>query len=155
MKIRDIMEKIDDAFYKIVPNWFYHFFHGIFNFKSHIQSIKFFFQRLYRGWDDSETWDIDYHFLIWLQPRLERFIELTNGYPHHYNSYDEWISELKKRNEQLKLVIEYYYNEYNFPDTSYSDKKDDDIIIIKIDSYYKLQTDFLKWLSENINHLWW
>ena len=117
--------------------------------------IKRFFQRLFRGWDDSETWDIYYNFLVWLQPRLERFIKLTNGYPMHYNSYDEWISELKKRNKQLKLVIEYYYDEYKFPDTSYSDKKDDDIAYVKIDSYYKFQTDLLKWLSENINHLWW
>ena len=46
-----------------------------------IRPIKHFWQRLTRGWDDSDTWDLDSTLAWWLVPRLKRFKELTNGYP--------------------------------------------------------------------------
>lgn len=31
--------------------------------------MKFFYQRITRGWDDSETWDLDTEFYKWIYPR--------------------------------------------------------------------------------------
>jgi hypothetical protein len=37
------------------------------------RSWKFLFQRVFRGWDDSETWSLDYTFYKWALPRFKRF----------------------------------------------------------------------------------
>ena len=169
MKIYDIFEKIDDMFYKIVPNWFYCFIHRIFNFRAHKQSIKLFFQRLIRGWDDTETWSLDDSFYKWLQPRLKRFIQLTMTYPMEYESYIKWIEELQYRVEQLDKIIEYKYCEYDFPNVEYFNEK----TIMKMFNvskehakslresnpqtfaYLCYQRDFMNWYAKNINNLWW
>lgn len=43
--------------------------------------FKFFWQRRTRGWDDSETWNLDYTIAKFALPRLKRFKELNCGYP--------------------------------------------------------------------------
>ncbi len=59
------------------------------------RSIRFFFQRLTRGWDDSETWSIDYSVSKLIAPRLKRFKELTCGVPYG-TSETEWHEQLDK-----------------------------------------------------------
>ncbi len=41
------------------------------------RSIRLLCQRLTRGWDDSETWNLDWEFQRWIYPRLLRFNELA------------------------------------------------------------------------------
>jgi len=43
--------------------------------------LRFAFQRLFRGWDDSETWSLDVPLAKNIAPRLRRFKELNNGIP--------------------------------------------------------------------------
>lgn len=44
-----------------------------------IRNWKFLYQRLTRGWDDSETWSLDYSVAKFMLPRLIRFKEITNS----------------------------------------------------------------------------
>lgn len=99
------------------------------------RSIRFFFQRLFRGWDDSETWSLDYQFYKWLLPRLKRFRELTFAYPgtDEYPTLESWQKELDKRCKQLELLI---YDDWKCYD----------------DGTYE---DFFNWFAKNCGHLWW
>jgi len=43
--------------------------------------LRFFWQRRTRGWDDSETWSLDWSLANLILPRLERYREITCGHP--------------------------------------------------------------------------
>lgn len=65
-------------------------------------------QRDERGFDDTETWHLDKTLALFLLPRLERFIEVNNGFP---NGETE-----ESYNEKLKFIVKSfkeYYNEEN------------------------------------------
>lgn len=55
------------------------------NFK---RSIRFWWQRRTRGWDDSDTWNLEAELARWLAPRLRRFIEAHNGVPLSYCEFE-------------------------------------------------------------------
>lgn len=42
------------------------------------RSLKFWWQRRTRGWDDSETWNLDVTFAKYIYPRLKRYLEVTD-----------------------------------------------------------------------------
>ena len=62
------------------------------------RSIKFFWQRTIRGWDDSETWSLDAALSKLIVPRLKRFKEVNICYPPNMTP-QEW-------DEKLDLMIE-------------------------------------------------
>ncbi len=64
-------------------------------------------QRDSQGFDDTETWHLDRTLALFLIPRLERFIQVNNGFPTNETeqSYDE------KLNFILNSFKEYYFNE--------------------------------------------
>lgn len=65
-------------------------------FELRLQSIKFFWQRLTRGFDDSATWSMDIHLAELILPRLKRFKELnTHTYPNGLTP-EEWNIILDK-----------------------------------------------------------
>jgi len=47
-------------------------------FKRLRRSIRFFWQRLTRGWDDSETWSLDVTIAEFILPRLKRYKQLSS-----------------------------------------------------------------------------
>ena len=59
------------------------------------RDVKFFFQRMTRGWDDSETWNLDTRLAEHILPRLKRFREVTIGCPADI-SWEEWTAALDK-----------------------------------------------------------
>jgi len=79
-----------------VGDWFY--------FRS--RTIKFLYQRLTRGWDDSATWSLDTHLARIIAPRLKRFKELnTHAWPGpvegmpgtgRFETFEEWHEALDK-----------------------------------------------------------
>ena len=128
------------------------------------RNIRFFFQRLFRGWDDSETWSMDITFYKWLEPRLKRFQELNFAYPCYPNKYptfESWDEELKERWGQLVLINS--INEFDFDDWSYIpkdklaefEKKEYSKSTINSMAYSYCLQDFNKWFAENVNNLWW
>jgi hypothetical protein len=52
--------------------------------------LKFKYQKLTRGFDDSEIWNLDVTTANFLLPRLKRFKEINFGYPGEFNSMEEW-----------------------------------------------------------------
>ena len=55
---------------------------------------RLWYQRRTRGWDDSETWNLDHSIAVLLLPRLIRFKELNNGHPGQFSSMEEWNAVL-------------------------------------------------------------
>jgi len=68
------------------------------------RKIKFLYQRLTRGWDDSDTWSLDYTCAKFLIPRLKRFQELNGGYPFEFNNIDEWHQTIDKMIRAFEIV---------------------------------------------------
>lgn len=98
------------------------------------RKVKFFWQRLARGFDDSETWSLEYTFFKWLLPRLKRFREVTCCYPCSLNSLKEWQAELDKAIADLEILQE---------DGGYGKEYDE--------AYDR----FICWFSGRIGDLWW
>lgn len=42
-----------------------------------LRSLRFFLQRAFRGWDDSETWAVDYYVSKFTLPRLKRYKKIN------------------------------------------------------------------------------
>jgi len=61
-----------------------------------MRSVRFFFQRRFRGWDDSDTWALDTTISKLILPRLKRFKLLKVGCPSHVESMEEWNAMLMK-----------------------------------------------------------
>ena len=131
------------------------------NFYLIKRGIKFFFQRMFRGWDDSETWSLDREFHKWILPRLKRFGELTCAYPDNkkYPTLEKWQEEIQKRVKQLEIIIK--EDDTNFDDWSYIPKKKlneldkSDIIKINIIAFCYMYNDFHKWFAKEVGWLWW
>lgn len=68
-----------------------------------VRSVKYFFQRRTRGWDDSETWSLDFHMAKFLVPRLKRFKQLNCAYPYGL-TFEEWEQEL----DEMIFAFEWY-----------------------------------------------
>lgn len=161
---RSLLSKIDDWLFDNV--WGYPFLYRLWH--NHLaphnikRMIKFFFQRIFRGFDDSETWSLDWTFYRWLQPRLKRFMELNCAYPgnEQYPTFESWQNEISKRLVQLEYIIK--DDDYNFDDWSYIPKKELKELnkkhnknTINLIAFCYMKDDFNKWFAENLNWLWW
>ena len=60
------------------------------------RSIRYFWQRVTRGWDDSDTWSLDYTIAEFALPRLRRFKEINVCYPSDLDpeSWDEILDDM-------------------------------------------------------------
>jgi len=65
------------------------------------RSIKFWWQRRTRGWDDSDTWNLDISLSALIVPRLQKFKEITDCYSG--DSEDEWKQQLAKMIRAFEL----------------------------------------------------
>jgi hypothetical protein len=60
------------------------------------KTYRFLWQKITRGWDDSDTWSLDYTLAKWILPRLKRFKQLSFGCPTNFTEkqWDEMIDEM-------------------------------------------------------------
>jgi hypothetical protein len=65
--------------------------------------LRHWWQRRYRGWDDSELWDLDETIAQFIAPRLRRFSELCASHPSDL-SFEEW----KERLALMQKAFEWY-----------------------------------------------
>jgi hypothetical protein len=65
------------------------------------REFRYYWQRLTRGWDDSELWNLDATISEFVIPRLKRFKEYQHGYPS-YMTEEEWDGIL----DQMILAFE-------------------------------------------------
>lgn len=95
------------------------------------RSARFLYQRLTRGWDDSDTFSLDHSLAKVIVPRLKRFRQVTIGSPGDLTmeewqamldkmiaafefaaSEERWSAgpeEFEKHNEGLELFAQWYW----------------------------------------------
>lgn len=129
------------------------------------RKIKYFYQKLTRGFDDSEIWSIDYSFYDWILPRLKRYTEVIMSYPERCGSLENWINEINERIIQLERIVN--NTEYSFPYHEYLTEKDkekikeiygNEIVDMPIYchyAYWSCREDFNEWWKNNMHELWW
>ena len=71
-----------------------------------VRPCKHFWQRLTRGFDDSETWSLDSSLATHILPRLKRFREYHRGYPMSMTA-ESWNAVLDK----MIFAFEYHCDE--------------------------------------------
>lgn len=126
-----MLKKFGDYLYDLCPCWLYNWYISV-KPKNIYTKLKYFYQRMRWGFDDTETWSLDYAFYKWILPRLKRFKEVSCAYPNN-KSEQEWDNELSINIKRLEKIV----------DDTYSSESFDDI------------SDFNKWFYTNINNLWW
>jgi|SRR6185369_9639069 len=85
------------------------------------RDIRFLRQRLTRGWDDGDTFSLDYSLAKLILPRLRRFKEITAG---DYNTASperqQWYDELDK----MIAAFEWYGSEKRWADNEFEKMKE-------------------------------
>lgn len=86
------------------------------NFKYRLwrRTVRYFWQRCTRGWDNSELWSLDHSLAKHILPRLKEFQRCHAGCPMG-SSTEEWNDILQK----MIVGFEYYasgecWGDYNF-----------------------------------------
>jgi hypothetical protein len=115
--------------YIIIPiSYFYRFF-DFFKYKNFKRYLKMWLQRRIRGWDDSETWSLDYSLAKLISPRLKKLKEKLNNFKTFPNSlsteeegnsdecfdkhFNQWIKIIDKMILAFDIIIKndtYYWN---------------------------------------------
>ena len=62
-------------------------------------------QRIERGFDDTELWNLDTTILKFVLPRLKRFRECTVGFPPDFETIEEWQGCLEKMITNIEKII--------------------------------------------------
>lgn len=111
------------------------------------RTIKYWFQRRTRGWDDTELWNLDYTFIKWINTRFKAYKEQTiidltfHTFEYKGNKYTqgELIDEIIRISDLL--IDEDFYFETIFG------------------SVHKEQSglydELLEMFSLVIRHMWW
>lgn len=131
-------------------------------------------QRLTRGFDDTELFNLDFTFSSYMIPRLKEFSKQTNCYPSDFNSINEWKDCISKMIEYFEFVIdttkyeeelivelfgEKYSIEYsdtnwfyNFRNVEVSDRE---YWEKKRDELYKEKQKGMEYFCKYFTDLWW
>lgn len=101
-----------------------------------VRNIKYMFQRLIRGWDDSDTWELDRVLSKIIVPRLIRYKELYSGTPSGISA-KEWESILDEMIWGFK-----WFSIYHPMNSSYN-------------SEYSRAKAAIKLFAHHFDDLWW
>ena len=104
------------------------------------RNIKYFFQKVFRGWSDKETWNLDSGMIEYVYPRLKRLKEVTICYPPDLKDIDEW----KKVIDKILHWMDFYRDKLNWDDEFES-----------IDEYNKFFDEGLALFNKYWTHFWW
>jgi hypothetical protein len=64
------------------------------------------YQKITRGFSDEDTWSLDCTFSKFVLPRLERFKEITTGFPAELETFEEWAEILDKMIEAHRVIAD-------------------------------------------------
>lgn len=98
------------------------------------RAVKLWWQRRTRGWDDSETWNLDTSLAKVILPRLKRFKELTVGCPVDV-TWEEWGNTL----DTMIKAFEWFAADCN--------ERDED--------FYTEAHKGVELFAKYYGHLWW
>jgi hypothetical protein len=79
-----------------------------FRLRSYTREFKHYFQRLARGWDDSEIWSLDYTISQFVLPRLKGLKKIQHGYPSTLSTMQEWEDIMDKMILAFELNIKIF-----------------------------------------------
>lgn len=132
----------------------YRFFYKLGDF---CYKIKWFFQRLFKGYSDEELWNLNDHIIKYTLKRLKVFRKETQGFPSDLNSFEEWERIL----DEIIWAMEYVSSD----DTPYWDLKEKYGIELAEDGRLKYIVEFEKleersrkgfeYFGKYLNALWW
>jgi hypothetical protein len=69
------------------------------------RSLKFWWQRRTRGWDDSETWNLDTTICEFVLPRLKIFADNLHSYPGDLTPED-WDVVLAQIIQAMQIIVD-------------------------------------------------
>jgi hypothetical protein len=72
------------------------------------REIKWFFQRVRRGWDDSNTWDLDHYLAKIISETTLHLKDHTHSFPGEGMTFEEWQDMLQQISDAFKD-----YNDYD------------------------------------------
>jgi len=98
------------------------------------RAVRFWWQRRTRGWDDSETWNLDWQLAKWIHPRLVRYREVNCGHPCDL-TMEQW-------NKKIDDFIWLFSRVIN---------SDEEFKPEELERYESVRKDFGIWM----HHLWW
>lgn len=128
------------------PKWYYgHAFDPNLSKKCR---VKYQTQIKERGWDDTETWNLDLTLTQFILPRIRRFQDLTIGLPPE-TTLEEWHICLSKMIAAFNEII-------NKSDLSTKGKNtNEDIDTMKYKEQEKLIQEGLEIFAKYYCYLWW
>lgn len=92
-------------------------------FREICMNIKWFFQKLFKGYSDSELWNFDYTMAKWILPRLKRFKKDSISFPAELETPDKWDEILDK----MIWSFDYIVNQDKYEDEIMEKYKDNEI----------------------------
>jgi hypothetical protein len=105
-----------------------------------LNSIKWAYQRVVRGWDDRALWNLDSHLGRVLGAQLIEMADIAHGYPGGPEgkwTLETWTAELRKHGEALQAYADHPW------DWWYDE-----------DAIYKPAQKALQWVGDNLAALW-
>ena len=111
-------------------------------------SVKMWFQKVFRGYSDSEIWNLDDTIVEYVLPKLKLFRKQTICYPPNLESFEEWENIL----DEIIWAFEFHKSDAPFDELKekYGDNWRDE--------YRKLNERYrngLKLFGEYLGCLWW
>lgn len=84
-------------------------------FKKIIRKIKFAYQRLTRGFDDSELWNLDHTISRFVLPRLKEFKRKysVRGTPSQIETNEEWQAILDDMIKAFEIMSQSEFPDYD------------------------------------------
>lgn len=87
------------------------------------REIRYFWQRVCRGWDDSETWNLDAEISEFILPRLVRLFEITNHAPPYDIEKKRDFTDAEWLDIRNKIIYALNESRINNPDSFLHDSE--------------------------------
>ena len=86
------------------------------SWKRPFNGFKHLLQRLIRGYDDSEIWNLDSTIALFILPRLKLFRNSLHGYPNNL-TFEQWEEVLDKMIIAFSLIddVAWHFNDFDYP----------------------------------------
>ena len=121
--------------------------------------VRWFFQKLFRGYSDIEIWNLGQTLAKFAKPRLKKFMDETCGFPPDYATFEDWKADLEKM--LVGVTWAEHYDEFEDKiieecgGYNVKDKNGKTMWIEKIKEKDREAREGLELLGKWWMHLWW
>ena len=121
--------------------------------------VRWFFQKLFRGYSDIEIWNLDDTLARFVEPRLKKFMDETCGFPPDYATFEDWKADLEK----MLAAVNWAAHHEEYEDKIIKecggywakDKNGKPLWLEKVGAKDKEAREGLELLGKRWMHLWW